>query len=122
VTGAGVTEVYSSPNLATFWLVKTHLDSLGISCEVTNDILYAVAGEVPMDQCWPRLHVLDDADADVARERIKEFLAASEGQSLPSFCPKCDSAEVELAGKSGGVLFPKFRCRQCGHTWRYPGR
>jgi predicted RNA-binding Zn-ribbon protein involved in translation (DUF1610 family) len=114
-------EIFSSPNQAFFLLAKTHLESEGIEVEVTNDVLFVAVGCVPPDQCWPRLVIRDDSKEDIAKQKLSEFLEQNKNTSFPTFCPECDSEDIELSGNKSRIFYPKFKCNKCGHKWKNIG-
>jgi hypothetical protein len=112
-------EIYTTIDHSTFYLVRSFLESNGIACEVRNDLLYPIAGEIPFDNAWPKLFVKDDAQEIEAKKLVREFLDAQ--GATPSFCPACDADDTEMVSKAGPFAYGRFRCRTCGHEWR-PGR
>jgi hypothetical protein len=95
--------IYSSQDAAFTIFLKGVLESEGIACTLRNAFLAGGAGELPVNETWPELWVLDDADEDRAR-RIVE--AASQGPSGgPDWtCPSC-----------GELIEGQFdQCWQCG--------
>jgi ssDNA-binding Zn-finger/Zn-ribbon topoisomerase 1 len=113
-----MTEIYTAANNAHFWLLKSYLESNGIECEVTNDILQIISGDVPTDQCWPKLNIVDDKQIDLAQSTIREFQEKTKDDDLPSFCPECDSENIELATQKKGIFRSKYRCMKCGYQWQ----
>lgn len=112
-------QVYTTPNIPSFWMVKSLLEANEIECEVRNEMMISVAGEVPFDQCWPQLYVVDDNQEQTAKEKIAEFLFKTQAGSLPSFCPQCDGEQIQFEGKPNGIFFPRFKCGTCGHIWQH---
>jgi hypothetical protein len=105
-------EVYSSSSPQYCWVLKGILEDEGIECEVQNEGLSTI---IPIDQTWPRLCIVNDADLDRAKGIIDEHLPKLE--DLPSFCPTCDSEEIEVEKAGDSFTFDRFRCRKCGFTW-----
>lgn len=108
-------EVYSSSSAHYCWLLKGILESGGIACEVQNEDLGPIAGAIPIDQTWPRLCIVNDNDFDRANALLEEHRPKL--RDMPSFCPNCDSEEIELEKTGNVVAFDKFKCRKCNHTW-----
>jgi hypothetical protein len=109
-------EIYSSSSPVYCWVLKGILESEGIACEVQNENLGSIAGVIPIDQTWPKLCVVDDADADRAKTIVERHTPKL--GDLPSFCPNCDSEEIELEKTGNLVTFDRFRCRACQFSWQ----
>jgi hypothetical protein len=113
--GPHMKEVYSSSSPLYCWVLKGILESEGIECEVQNENLGPIAGAIPLDQTWPRLCVVSDGDADRAKRIIDDHKPKL--GDIPSFCPNCDSEEIELEESGNLVTFDRFRCRKCHFSW-----
>ncbi len=72
------------------WL-RTLLEEQGIGCLVKNQYLVGGAGELPPNECWPELWVLEDADEPRARAIVEEARAGvrEDGAGEPWRCPSC---------------------------------
>jgi hypothetical protein len=116
-----MTEIFTSPDQACFLLAKAYLESNEIECRISNELLSSIAGGIPVDQCWPKLYVIDDSKVDLAKEKIKEFLEQTQRNTFPSFCPNCDSEEIDFYEKKNTLFYPTFICRKCGHRWQNVG-
>jgi len=84
------------------YLTRT-LECRGIRCVVRNQYLQGAAGELPLNECWPELWVLDDRDGALASEIVTGLLSSD--RSVDSWCcPGC-----------GEILEAQFdRCWNCG--------
>ena len=80
--------VYSSPHL--FWVVyyQDILQSNGIECLIKNEYLSGGAGELPPNECWPRLYV-DDKDFDRAEQLIQAELNSKPTDTPAWTCSQC---------------------------------
>jgi hypothetical protein len=68
--------------------LRNLLETAGIRCEVRNDRLGGVVGEIPFVECWPELWVREPGQALRARALIDEALRpANTGD--PWSCPRC---------------------------------
>ena len=67
---------------------KNVLDAEGIPSEIRNAILGGIAGEMPLDQVWPELWVVDDLNYDRAKQLIDETVI-EESPHEPWKCRKC---------------------------------
>ncbi len=66
--------VYTSSDPVSAGLVLSVLESAGIRCLLRNQYLTGALGELPVNECWPQVWVLDEADAPRARRLIAEAL------------------------------------------------
>ena len=64
------------------------LEAEGIPCEVRNEHLGSVLGEIPFVETWPQLWVLNDLDYDRAKQLISEQ-ALDESPVRPWQCKSC---------------------------------
>ena len=56
----------SSESLVTINHYKNVLESEGIRCQIRNEFLGGIAGEMPLQEIWPELWVINDIDLDAA--------------------------------------------------------
>jgi hypothetical protein len=68
------------------------LEEAGIPCILRNHFLGGAAGELPLNECWPEIWVLENADADRARGILNEHV------------------QRDITSPSG------WRCGGCGET------
>jgi hypothetical protein len=66
--------VYSHPNSMILGSMSSALNEQGIETEIRNDILGGAAGEIAPGETWIELWVVNEAQAEAARQRIKEIL------------------------------------------------
>ena len=81
-----MTRIYSSQNGAEVHNIKNVLQASGIQCEVRGEHLGAGLGELPANQCWVELWIVDDSMIEEATRIIRR-----EGRTTgkPWTCPKC---------------------------------
>ena len=92
----------ADPIEAGYW--HSVLESRGIRCLLKNDYLGGGVGELPLNECWPEIWVLDPRDEPLARRIINEQRSPQKGQRWQ--CPRCQE-----------VLEPQFtQCWQCGEN------
>lgn len=87
------------------WL-ESLLGAAGIACLVRNRYLGGAIGELPLNECWPELWVLDDADLRPAELIVREALAPPMGSQSAWRCPRCGEAleaQFELCWQCGSV-------------------
>lgn len=96
--------VFTSSDPVSAGLVQSALEAAGIRCLMRNQYLTGALGELPVNECWPQVWVLDADDAPRARRLIAELLPRDGAQGESWTCPDC-----------GERLEPQFRqCWQCG--------
>ena len=108
-------QIYSSNNLQYCLFLKEILESEGIQCMIRNEYLSNLAGELPVEQTWPELFILDDSDILKAEKILAENKASF--NEMPSFCPKCDSEEIDLVKEANLIRLTTFKCRKCNYIW-----
>ncbi|WP_051482987.1 putative signal transducing protein [Thioalkalivibrio sp. HK1] len=81
-------KVYASDNLAMLGYVRSMLEEHAIGFIVRNDFLAGAAGELPVNETWPEIWVVDERDAERALSLIETIVASP--PSAPDWrCPKC---------------------------------
>ena len=78
----------SSESLVTINHFKNVLASEGIASQIRNEFLGGIAGEMPVDQVWPELWVVNDLDYDRAKQLIDAAII-EESPREPWQCRRC---------------------------------
>jgi len=81
-------KLYTAESVIEIAHLRNLLEASGIACEMRNDRLGSVLGEIPFVECWPELWVRNAGDVLRARGLIDEALrpaAAAEAWT----CPAC---------------------------------
>ncbi|MBT8108404.1 MAG: DUF2007 domain-containing protein, partial [Gammaproteobacteria bacterium] len=60
----------SSESLVTINHYKNVLESEGIPCQIRNEFLGGIAGEMPLQEVWPELWIVNNIDYDRAKQLI----------------------------------------------------
>ena len=89
-------KVYTSDNIAIIGHLRQVLENQAIRCIVRNDFLFGGAGELPVNETWPELWVVDDRDADRARALVDAIVATAH-VSEPSW--RCASCGEQMEGQ-----------------------
>jgi len=84
-----VLRIYTAQSLAKVVNAKNVLEAAGLACVLRNEFLQPGLGEIPGIECWPELWLVNDSDAERARQVLFEAPAA------------------DVAGES-------WRCGRCG--------
>jgi hypothetical protein len=83
--------IYSSLKLHEVHHLKNLLEAEGIRCEIRNELLSRLAGEIPFTECAPELWLLDDRDLEQAQRIVSDFGRAALAHP-PWRCPDCGEA------------------------------
>lgn len=67
---------------------KNILEAEGIPCQIRNEHLNQIYGEMPFTEVWPELWVLRDIDYDRAKQLIDAAII-DESPRSPWHCAKC---------------------------------
>ena len=82
-------KVYGSHDSVIVGHTRQVLENHAIRCIVRNDFLLGGAGELPVNETWPELWVVDDEDYDRARDLIDAIVETAGGSGTPWRCPSC---------------------------------
>ena len=77
----------SADSLITINHYKNLLAAEGIRCEIRNEHLGSIVGEMPFVEVWPELWVVNDIEYDRAMQLITA--ADAESPMAPWHCSKC---------------------------------
>ena len=81
--------LYSSLNLHEIHHLRNLLEIEGIHCQIKNEMLSRLAGEIPFTECAPQLWLQDERDLERAKQVLKEFGRGS--ATAPTWqCPNCN--------------------------------
>ncbi|MCV6613993.1 MAG: DUF2007 domain-containing protein [Cellvibrionaceae bacterium] len=74
-----------------FWLanVRNLFEREGLATEVKNQFVGGAAGEVPHQDVWPELWLLDESQFERAKQLLEEILAAQEREGPAWHCSAC---------------------------------
>ena len=81
-------KVTSAPSTVTINHYKNVLESEGIACQIRNEHLGSIVGEMPFVEVWPELWVVNDLDYDRAKQLI-DRAAIDESPQQPWRGKKC---------------------------------
>ena len=82
-------KVYSSDSFLLVGQLRELLERQHIRCIAKNEYLIGGAGELPPNECWPELWVVEDFQFDKARELVEGFLAAPGEETGEWLCTAC---------------------------------
>jgi hypothetical protein len=78
-----------APNIAIAQLWADMLSQQGLGVSVQRYFLGGIAGDLPPDQCWPELWVMDDSKLDAARAALAQLQNPSGASWMCSACGEC---------------------------------
>lgn len=81
-------KVHTAESVVEIAHLRNVLEAAGIACQVRNDRLGGVVGEIPFVECWPELWVRHPGDLLRARALIDEALRPA-GEAESWLCPGC---------------------------------
>jgi len=81
-----VVKLYSSLNSVEVHNLKNVLETHGIECEVRGEHLRVGLGELPVNECWAELWIVNDSMVDDAKMIISR---AERPAGKAWTCPKC---------------------------------
>ena len=81
-------KVTSADSLVTINHWKNLLQSEGIACEIRNQHLGSIIGEMPFVEVWPQLWIVNDLDFDRAQQLISDDVV-DESPAEPWQCRHC---------------------------------
>jgi hypothetical protein len=79
----------SSESLITINHWKNILEGEGIACEIRNQHLGSIVGEMPFVEVWPQIWVVNNLDYDRALQLISDD-AISESPAEAWICARCN--------------------------------
>ncbi len=80
-------KVTSAVTPVTIHHFRNLLEAEGIPCEIRNEHLVSILGEMPFPETWPELWVINDLDYDRAMQLVNDASADSPKASWR--CKKC---------------------------------
>lgn len=82
-------KVTSADNTVMINHYKNILEAEGIACQIRNEHLSQIYGEMPFTEVWPELWVVNDMDCDRAKQLIDVNTIIDESPKMPWRCGKC---------------------------------
>lgn len=81
-------KIHTAESLIQIAHLRNVLQAAGISCQIRNDRLMGIVGEIPFVDCWPELWV--DNESDILRARGLIDLELKSPPSASNWtCPSC---------------------------------
>lgn len=82
-------KVYASHDSLIVGHVRQVLESHAIGCTVRNDFLLGGAGEIPINETWPEVWIIDDRDFERACTLVDAVVAQTGASDPPWRCTSC---------------------------------
>ena len=80
--------IHTAEDLISIHHIKNLLETAGLESIIKNDRLTSVAGEIPMQNCWPELWLVDESKLELAQKIIAE-VKAPESKGETWVCENC---------------------------------
>ena len=82
-------KIFSSPDQAMVGHLKNLLGMHDITCTIRGEYRNIAFGEIPPNECWLELWLLDRSQAEQAKQIIKDALTPIENNADSWQCPNC---------------------------------
>jgi len=82
-------EIFVHPDLTQMAHCRSILEEAGIECFIRNEETHDLIAGLPDPMRQPSLCVTDDANAERARELLREFESVGKGDATDWKCPQC---------------------------------
>ncbi|MDH5518869.1 MAG: DUF2007 domain-containing protein [Gammaproteobacteria bacterium] len=99
-------KLYACADRVMLYHVNNVMKSEGIDCVIKNDMIYSLAGEVPVNEVWPELWLIDETQQKKAETVLSALLASAKTTSAAWRCRQC--------GEEHGSQFTA--CWRCGFS------
>ena len=86
-------KIFSAPIGMPVHNLKNVLEARGIACEVRGDHLRAGVGDIPPNEAWVELWIVDDSQLEAAREILQQ--ESRRGGGEPWTCPQCGNCQAD---------------------------
>ena len=86
--------------------LKSVLEAADIPCIVRNEMLIGASGELPPNECWPELWVLDERDAGAAGAIVAKALEPpppGESDWICAHCGEDSEAQFQVCWSCGSL-------------------
>ena len=80
-------KIHTVPDTIQAGYLKSILEQRGIQCVLKNEYLGGGIGELPINECWPEIWVIDPRDEKLAKELISNHRQPAHGESWT--CQHC---------------------------------
>ncbi|MEM7540996.1 MAG: DUF2007 domain-containing protein [Pseudomonadota bacterium] len=81
-------KIYQTSDPILAGLLESVLKEAGIKCLVKNSYLSGALGELPINECWPEVWIVDADDQTRAEAIVAEF-AGRQNHGAQWRCPQC---------------------------------
>ncbi len=67
--------IHTAEDLISIYHIKNLLETAGLESIIKNEVLSSIAGQIPMQSCWPELWLIDESKVALAQKIIAEIKA-----------------------------------------------
>jgi len=82
-------KLYATDDRLLIHHLKNSLQSAGINCYIKNDMIYSLAGEVPVNEVWPELWIEHEDQLSIAKQHLASIIAPENRQTQEWVCRQC---------------------------------
>ena len=82
-------KIFSTDDRLLIHHIKNSLESAGIDCFIKNDMIYSLAGEVPVNEVWPEIWIKKSSQKTDAQQLLESIATTSNTQQTPWVCQHC---------------------------------
>lgn len=101
-------KLYASDDRVMLYHINNVMKAEGLECIIKNDLMYSLAGEVPVNEVWPELWLIDTSQQKKAETILAELVTQQQPQMGSDYwqCRKC--------GEKHEIQFTE--CWRCGFS------
>ena len=81
--------IYSEPSPVFIYRLKDILEEKGIVTIIRNEFLTGGIGELPPNEVWPELWVVEKEDRKAAEKIVYDFIQSTKTRSQDWVCTEC---------------------------------
>ena len=85
-------KIFTTDDRVLIYHLKNILLAEGIECYIKNDMMYTLAGEVPVDEVLPELWITNAAQYDVSKKIMDKVLHSDRSAEKSWICASCGEA------------------------------
>ena len=87
-------KIYSSDDAVLVGYLYAALTNKGIACMQRNAFLAGAVGEIPPNECWVSLWVVNPCESQQARVLVEALLKEDENQAADWICSNCQETRT----------------------------
>lgn len=99
-------KLYTAEDPIFIGYLRSLLEAEGIACNIRNELLLGGSGELPPNECWPEIWVLDDGDlqrATVILNRARQTPRLDDGPWECAHCQESSESQFTACWRCGTI-------------------